>query len=100
MNFFMNFDFKNGKIKLRIITKNHTADPEIGYLTKSILKLYAYMYGPTVSQYRFYGFRSSQRPPACQGGETGRMVSKVKKQSFLRKNSHFPMKSKRFSFEI
>ena len=28
------------KINLRIITKNHAADPEIGFLTKSILKPY------------------------------------------------------------
>ena len=26
------------KINSRIITKNHAADPEIGFLTKSILK--------------------------------------------------------------
>ena len=28
------------KMNLRIITKNHAADPEIGFLTKSILKPY------------------------------------------------------------
>ena len=28
------------KMILRMITKNHTPDPEIGFLTKSILKLY------------------------------------------------------------
>ena len=28
------------KINLRIITKNHAADPEKGFLTKSILKPY------------------------------------------------------------
>ena len=33
-----------------------------------------------------------------QPGKTGRIVCKVNKQSFLRKKSHFPMKSKRFSF--
>ena len=38
----MSFDFKNeGKMNLRIITKNHVADPEIGFLTKSISKPYA-----------------------------------------------------------
>ena len=40
----MNFDFKNGcknefLNSLRIITKNHAADPEIRFLTKSISKL-------------------------------------------------------------
>ena len=29
----------NVKINLRIITNNHEADPEIGFLAKSILKL-------------------------------------------------------------
>ena len=28
------------KMNLRILTKNHAADPEIGFLTKSILKPY------------------------------------------------------------
>ena len=28
------------KMNLRIITKDHAADPEIGFLTKSILKPY------------------------------------------------------------
>ena len=28
------------KIKLKIITKNHEVDPEIGFLTKSISKPY------------------------------------------------------------
>ena len=28
------------KMNLRIITKNHAANPEIGFLTKSILKPY------------------------------------------------------------
>ena len=28
------------KINLRIITKNHAADPVIGFLTQTILKLY------------------------------------------------------------
>ena len=28
------------KMKLSIITKNHATDPEIGFLTKSILKPY------------------------------------------------------------
>ena len=28
------------EMNLRIITKNHAADPEIGFLTKSILKPY------------------------------------------------------------
>ena len=38
----MIFDFKNGcKMNLRIITKYHTADPEIGFLAQSISKLYA-----------------------------------------------------------
>ena len=38
-DFFMIFDFKMGvKMNLRIITKNHAADPEIGFLTKSISK--------------------------------------------------------------
>ena len=32
---FINFDFK---MTLRIKTKNQAADPEIGFLTKSILK--------------------------------------------------------------
>ena len=42
-NFFINFDFKNGvKINSRIITKNHAADPRIGFLTKSISKLYGH----------------------------------------------------------
>ena len=37
--FFMNFDLKMSvKMNLRIITKNHAADPEIGFLTKLILK--------------------------------------------------------------
>ena len=48
MNFFgvkeffrMNFDFKNGcKMNLKITTKNHEADPEKGFLTKSISKPY------------------------------------------------------------
>ena len=30
------------KINIRIITKNHAADPEIEFLTKSISKLYGY----------------------------------------------------------
>ena len=30
------------KINLRIITKNHVADPELGFLTESILKLNGY----------------------------------------------------------
>ena len=30
------------KINLRIITKNHAADPEIGFLTKSISKANGY----------------------------------------------------------
>ena len=30
------FDKMGVKMNLRIITKNHTADPEIGFLTKSI----------------------------------------------------------------
>ena len=30
----------NVKMNLRIITKNRAADPEIGFLTKSILKPY------------------------------------------------------------
>ena len=30
----------SAKMKLRIITKNHAADPEIGYITKSISKPY------------------------------------------------------------
>ena len=35
----MNFNFKMGvKMKLRIIMKNETADPEIGLLTKSMSK--------------------------------------------------------------
>ena len=39
--FFMNFDLKMGfKMNLRIIMKNHAADPEIGFLAKSILKPY------------------------------------------------------------
>ena len=29
------------KMNLRIITKNHAADPEIGFLTKSISKPYS-----------------------------------------------------------
>ena len=37
----MDIYFKNGvKMNLRIITKNHAADPEIGFFTKSILKSY------------------------------------------------------------
>ena len=37
--FFMNFEVKIAvKMNLRIITKNHAADPEIGFLTKSISK--------------------------------------------------------------
>ena len=36
----MNFDLKMGvKMYLRIITKNHAADPKRGFLTKSISKL-------------------------------------------------------------
>ena len=36
---YMNFDFKNGcKMNLMIITKNHAADPEIGFVAKSISK--------------------------------------------------------------
>ena len=36
--FFMNFDFKNGfKNEFKDKNKNHAADPEIGFLTKSIL---------------------------------------------------------------
>ena len=39
--FFMNFDFKNGcKNEYKDITKNRTADSEIGFLTKSISKAY------------------------------------------------------------
>ena len=39
--FFMNFDFKNGcKNEYKDITKNRTADSEIGFLTKSISKPY------------------------------------------------------------
>ena len=35
----MSFDFKMGvKMNLRIIPKNHAADPDIGFLTKSISK--------------------------------------------------------------
>ena len=30
------------KMNLRIITKNHAADPEIGFLTKSISKPYGH----------------------------------------------------------
>ena len=38
----MNFDSKIAvKMNLRIITKNHAADPEIGFLKKSISKLYS-----------------------------------------------------------
>ena len=34
-NFRINFDLKNSwKMNLRIIKKNHAADPEIGFLTK------------------------------------------------------------------
>ena len=37
----MNFDFKNGfENEYKDITKNRTADPEIGCLTKSISKPY------------------------------------------------------------
>ena len=37
----MTGDFKNGcKMNLRIITRNNAADPEIGFLTKSISKPY------------------------------------------------------------
>ena len=37
----MNFDLKMGvKMNLRIITKNHEAIPEIGFLTKSFSKPY------------------------------------------------------------
>ena len=37
----MNSDFKIVvKMNFRMITKNHAADPEIGFLTKSILKPY------------------------------------------------------------
>ena len=37
----MKFDSKNGsKMNLWIIIKNHAADPEIGFLTKLILKQY------------------------------------------------------------
>ena len=42
------------KMNLRIITKNHTADPEIGFLTKSISKPYGRaMTMPTVWELRF-----------------------------------------------
>ena len=35
----MNFDFKKEcKMNVRIITKNHEADPEIGFLEKSIIE--------------------------------------------------------------
>ena len=35
----MNFDLKMAvKMNLRIITKNHVSDPDIGFLTKSISK--------------------------------------------------------------
>ena len=38
---FINFDLKMGvKINMRIITKNHAADPEQGFLKKSISKPY------------------------------------------------------------
>ena len=41
-NFFINFELKMGvEMNLRIITKNHGADPEIAFLKKSILKQYA-----------------------------------------------------------
>ena len=41
--FFMNFCLKIAvKMNLRIITKNHTADPEKGFLTKSLLKPYGH----------------------------------------------------------
>ena len=37
----MKFDLKRAvKMNLRIITKNHAADPEIGFLTKLISKPY------------------------------------------------------------
>ena len=39
--FFMNFEFiKGSQMNLRMITKNHAADPEIGLLAKSISKSY------------------------------------------------------------
>ena len=39
----MNFDLRIAvKINLRIITKNDAADPEIGFLTKSISKPYGH----------------------------------------------------------
>ena len=39
--FFMHYDLKNGcKVNLRIIPKNHCADPEISFLTKSVSKPY------------------------------------------------------------
>ena len=39
--FRLNFDLKNWcKKNLRIVTKNHEADPEKGFLTKSISKPY------------------------------------------------------------
>ena len=37
----MNFDFKNGcENEFKDNKKNHAADPEIGFLTKSIFKPY------------------------------------------------------------
>ena len=39
------------KMNLRIITKNHAADPEIGFRTKSISKPYS---------------RATAMPPACE----------------------------------
>ena len=51
-NFFSgNLILKVGvKMILRMITKNHTPDPEIGFLTKSILKPYgrAYLFNPKI----------------------------------------------------
>ena len=41
--FYMNFDFKNGcENEFKDNNKNNGADPEIGYLTKSISKLNGY----------------------------------------------------------
>ena len=52
------------KINSRIITKNHAADPEIGFLTKSILKPYGLATAmPTAWKLILVSNRSSRQGP-------------------------------------
>ena len=56
--FFMNLLPKMAvKMNFGVITKNHPADPEIGFPTKSILKPYSRATAmPTVWELRFFTF--------------------------------------------